>query len=132
MAAMPAPHKKNTCSSASYGNGVLLLALRKGQNMYFNQVEFGQRIKELRNQKRWTQERLADELNIGVVHLYNIECGRKGCSLDLLLELSELFDVSTDYLLTGKVQSHADIRGRLQSVIGELGVILAEINENPA
>ena len=35
--------------------------------MYFNQVEFGARIKEERNRLHMTQEELAQELNIGYV-----------------------------------------------------------------
>ena len=92
--------------------------------MYFNQVEFGQRIKEERNRLGLTQEELAEQLNIGTVHVYNIESGRKGCSIDLLLEFAELFEVSTDYLLTGRGNMNADIREHLQGAIDELEVLL--------
>ena len=126
-AAILAPHKENTCSSASYGNGVLLLALRKGQNMYFNQAEFGQRIKELRTGKGWTQEELAGELNIGHVHMNSIERGRKGCSIDLLLELAECFEVSTDYLLTGKEHCSRQTGEKLQHVMDDLAAIIRDL-----
>ena len=112
------------CSFASYGNRVLPVALRKGQNMYFNQVEFGQRIKKERTRLGLTQEELAEQLNIGPVHVYNIENGRKGCSIDLLLEFAELFEVSTDYLLTGRGNMNAEIREHLQGAIDELEVLL--------
>ena len=75
----------------------------KDKDMYFNQVEFGKRIKEERNRLQMTQEDLAQELNIGYVHMNGIENGRKGCSIDLLLEIAEVLDVSTDYLLTGRL-----------------------------
>ena len=101
--------------------------MRKGQSMYFNQVEFGQRIKELRTGKGWTQEELAGELNIGHVHMNSIERGRKGCSIDLLLELAECFDVSTDYLLTGKEHCSRQTGERLQHVMDDLAAIIRDL-----
>ena len=92
--------------------------------MYFNQVEFGQRIKEERNRLGLTQEELAEQLNIGPVHVYNIENGRKGCSIDLLLDFAELFEVSTDYLLTGRKNADEVMKGRLQGTIDDLKEIL--------
>jgi transcriptional regulator with XRE-family HTH domain len=103
-------------------------ALRKGQEMYFNQVEFGKRIKEERNRLQMTQEDLAQELNIGYVHMNGIENGRKGCSIDLLLEIAEVLDVSTDYLLTGRLSGGTntaknklkEIAARLNEIVGQL------------
>ena len=96
--------------------------------MYFNQVEFGARIKEERNRLHMTQEELAQELNIGYVHMNSIENGRKGCSIDLLLELSELFDVSTDYLLTGRSHSDKDTKLKIQSTIADLTALLHDLD----
>ena len=95
--------------------------------MYFNQGEFGARIKEERNRMHMTQEELAQELNIGHVHMNSIENGRKGCSIDLLLELSELFDVSTDYLLTGRSHSDKDTKLKIQSAITDLTALLQDL-----
>jgi transcriptional regulator with XRE-family HTH domain len=101
---------------------------QKGKNMYFNQVEFGKRIKEERNRLQMTQEDLAQELNIGYVHMNGIENGRKGCSIDLLLEIAEVLDVSTDYLLTGRLSGETntakkklkEIAARLNEIVGQL------------
>lgn len=95
--------------------------------MYFNQVEFGRRIKEERNRMKMTQEQLAMELNISHVHMNRIETGKEGCSIDLLLELSEIFDVSTDYLLTGRLPSNAEMKLRLQGVMDHIGDILQKL-----
>ena len=105
-----------------------LRSRRKGQDMYFNQVEFGKRIKEERNRLQMTQEDLAQELNIGYVHMNGIENGRKGCSIDLLLEIAEVLDVSTDYLLTGRLSGGTntaknklkEIAARLNEIVGQL------------
>lgn len=75
-----------------------------------------------------TQEKLAEELNIGHVHMNSIENGRKGCSIDLLLELSEFFGVSTDYLLTGQNDSKKEVKAKIESAIADLGEILQELD----
>ena len=69
--------------------------------MYFNAAEFGQRIKLLRKIKGVTQEELAAEMNISYEHMNKIERARRGCSIELLMELADYFEVSTDYILTG-------------------------------
>ena len=43
--------------------------------MYFNQVKFGCRLRNLRKQRRMTQEALAGSLNISIDHLSKIEHG---------------------------------------------------------
>ncbi len=98
--------------------------------MYFNQMEFGKRIKEERNRIGLTQEELAYRLNIGHVHMNSIEKGRKGCSIDLLLELSELLNVSTDYLLTGRIRSGKELKEQLGDVIASLDAIIKKIDRN--
>ena len=103
-------------------------ALRKGQEMYFNQAEFGQRIKELRTMKGLTQEELADELNVSHGHLNKIEKGKEGCSIDLLLELACYFGVSTDFLLIGRRTDLMEIKDRLYGVIGNLEDVMKALD----
>ena len=76
--------------------------LRKGQDMYFNQMEFGQRVKALRKENGLTIQQMADDLNISYEHYKKIENGGHGCSITVLLDISAYFDVSTDFLLTGR------------------------------
>ena len=70
--------------------------------LYFDQVAFGQRLKDLRAEKGLPQEAFAEEIGISASHYKHMESGSIGCSIDLLLVLSETFHVSTDYLLTGR------------------------------
>ena len=95
--------------------------------MYFNQVEFGQRIRELRKIRGKTQEELAAEMNVSYDHLKKIEMGLRACSLDLLVEFSTYFDVSADYLLTGKDYESIRAKVRLEAVLGELTDIVREM-----
>ena len=96
--------------------------------MYFNQVEFGKRIRNEREKLEMTQEELADDLNISHGHLNKIEKGKEECSIDLLLELSDFFGVSTDFLLVGKRIDSMEIKARLQGVISNLTGVLKELD----
>ena len=101
---------------------------RKGKEMYFDQVEFGRRIKRERIKMKVTQEELAVQMNISHNHMNRIETGREGCSIDLLLELAELFEVSTDYLLTGRHPSNEIVKRQLQGVVEHLEDILQKMD----
>ena len=63
--------------------------------------DFGSRIKRLRKQKKWTQKELAAKLEIVFSQLNKYECGLHIPPVEKLIQLSELFDTSVDYLLTG-------------------------------
>ena len=102
------------CSSAAGG---------KDKDMYFNQVEFGQRVQESRKFAGMTQEELADRLGIDKNHVSRIERGAKACSIDILVELSGILRVSTDYLLTGKSIDREMTRTQVLSVISQLSLI---------
>lgn len=62
----------------------------------------GERIRQLRIIHGYTQEGTATRLNIDRSYYSRIESGKRGCSVDMLVHLSELFDVSLDYLVFGK------------------------------
>ena len=64
-------------------------------------IEMGIRIKEKRKEFRLTQENLAEILSISVKHLSEVERGLAGLSIDNLVHLSSVFDVSIDYLIKG-------------------------------
>ena len=70
--------------------------------MNYDMKRSGERIRQLRIQKGFTQERIAEELNIDQSFFGRIETGKKGCSVDLFIQLSTLFDVSLDYLILGR------------------------------
>ena len=63
---------------------------------------FGKRIQKLRKERGFTQEGMADALNISRVDMGRLEQGKSVCSIDILIELSELLDCSTDFLLLGE------------------------------
>ena len=88
--------------------------------MYYNTCESGKRIQERRKSHGMTQAQLAEALNISLDHLRKIEGGQRGCSVDLLIALAAVFDVSLDFLVLGRGGSVAAARDRLQTLIDEL------------
>ena len=64
--------------------------------------ECGKRIAKLRILQDYTQERLAEALNIDRTHLSKIEAGSRTCSIDLFIQFSAFFGVSLDYIILGK------------------------------
>ena len=62
---------------------------------------FGIRIKELRKNKKWTQKELANKIDVRFPQLNKYECGLHTPPMDKLVKLSEVFDTTIDYLLTG-------------------------------
>lgn len=90
-------------------------------------MSFGNRIKELRTEKQWTQEFVAEKLNISMGALSRYETGMyEPKSLDLVKDFAVLFDVSTDYLL-GK----SDIRNPEKIDTDKINIGLSKKDYNP-
>ena len=88
--------------------------------MGYDIKQSGKRIREFRIQRGYTQEELAEKLHIGQGFLSRIEAGRKGCSVDLLIQLSECFQVSLDVLVLGSENEYSECRAQLKSNISDL------------
>ena len=65
----------------------------------------GDRIKEARKEKGFTQERLAERLDISVEFVGQIERGLKLPSMQVFIKLIEVLNVSADYLLRDSVST---------------------------
>ncbi len=87
--------------------------------MNYDILEIGRRIQRLRKERELTQEQMSERLNISTVHLAKIEAGKRGCSLDILIDITVFFGISLDYLVFGKVSDN-EVRARLDSVIRAL------------
>lgn len=70
--------------------------------------EMGKRIQNRRKQQGYTQEQLADMMNVSIQMVSNLERGNKAIRIDNLINLCESLDISADYILTGK-ENAADI-----------------------
>jgi transcriptional regulator with XRE-family HTH domain len=61
---------------------------------------FGTKLQALRRQAGWDQSELAQKLGLARQgYISNLELGRKLPSLDLVVQIADLFSVTTDYLL---------------------------------
>lgn len=70
--------------------------------MHYNNkkgLQMKTRIKELRLEKKLTQQALAKKLGINQTSLSKIECGASTPDALLLADLSRFFHVTTDYIL---------------------------------
>ncbi|MBP2660471.1 MAG: xre [Firmicutes bacterium] len=69
--------------------------------MCIDYTALGQRIKKVRKQKHFIQERLAEQLEVSTVYISQVENGKTKLSLEMLVRISNLLDTNPGYLLTG-------------------------------
>lgn len=82
--------------------------------MQYYSKEVGLRIKNLRRQRNMTQAQLAEKLCYATERqLQRIESGESSCPVDRLLELAEILDTSTDYLLKGNSSGYRVLLERI-------------------
>lgn len=86
---------------------------------------FGDRLRELRKGQGLTQKQLADRLGVvkSVVSYY--ESGERYPSYDVLIKISSIFHISTDYLLGIERNRTIDVSGLSAE---ETDVIISVVN----
>ena len=65
----------------------------------------GDRIKETRRKHHWTQDQLAEKVDVSLEYISEIERGLKTPSMQVFIKLVEVLDVSADYLLRDTVST---------------------------
>ena len=101
-------------------------------------MKFEEKLLELRKEKNMSQEDLANELIVSRQSISKWEIGTSMPDIQNLIRLSELFDVSLDYLLKDHVARKTDnfygppddwegesVVGKMSFVGGALGVAAA-------
>lgn len=73
---------------------------------------FNKRLREVRMQCGFTQQNMADKLSISLNAYQKYEQAERSPSLDCLVKIADILDVSTDYLLCRDefLSKHADER----------------------
>ena len=79
---------------------ILPLETYRGIRMLANQIV------KLRKKAGISQLKLAEKLNVGPSTIGMYEQGRRIPALDMLVQMAKLFDVSLDYLVTGREMSN--------------------------
>ncbi len=67
-----------------------------------NQIKIGAFIKELRKEKKLTQEQLAEQFNVSRRTVSRWETGRNLPELDILIEMADYYEVELRELLNGE------------------------------
>ncbi len=93
------------------------------------QVEFSNRLKELRTQAGLTQLQLAQRLGItkSVISFY--ELSERAPSPDVLIRLAQIFHVSTDYLLGLDKKETLDVTGLSKDDIALLRALTESLRQ---
>ena len=68
-------------------------------------IVLGDRLRQIRIQKGYTQQALAKKADIGTVYLGEIERGIKMPSLNIFIKIIEALDISADYVLRDALSS---------------------------
>ena len=69
--------------------------------MNVNYKQVGARIRDRRKLMGYTQEAIAEIVDLSASFVSHIECGRKKASLDTLVRISAALNVTVDWLLSG-------------------------------
>lgn len=83
-------------------------------------IEFGNTLKALRIENKMTQAELAQKLDVTKSVISAYETGIRMPSYDILIHISRLFDVSTDYLLGQERSQEFDLSGLTEAEISAL------------
>ena len=63
------------------------------------------RIRKAREERGYTRERFAEKLDVSVSYLAELERGRTGISVKMLIRVCDLLGLSADYVLFGEERS---------------------------
>ena len=86
-----------------------------------NYKEIGTRIRKYRKLKNISQEELAEKIDISTTHMSHIETGSTKLSLQVLVDIAQILEVSTDALIFDKTS---------KLKIQKIETILSDCNEN--
>ena len=95
--------------------------------MYLETGEFGRRVKEYRVKAGLSQSELAKRVGVEKTHISRIERGVAACSIDLLLEISDILQISTDYLLKGRITPNDKLKEHIDIILSQLTMIIQDL-----
>lgn len=101
-------------------NGIVKMDFLEGEHM------LNRRIHDLRGAFGWSQVELAKQLNVSKQTVSNWENDNIQPSIDMLVRLSRIFGVSTDYLLGLEEIPRLDVGGLSDEVVAHLALLIAD------
>ena len=93
-------------------------------------VNVGNRLKTLRIKKKLTQQQLADLLGLTKSVISAYENGLRYPAYDVLIKISRIFKVSTDFLLGVEIKREIDTSGLTDEQVEALIVLIDTIRNN--
>ena len=69
---------------------------------------FPNRLKRLRDKRKWTKVQAAKAIGITPGAYGNYEYGNREPNIETLVKISEVFDVSIDYLILGMIATELE------------------------
>ena len=87
----------------------------------------GARIKELRKNKKYTQDEFAELIGIDAKHLSRVECSRTQPSLNLLNKISQVLEIDILEFFNVQRQNIESFKNK-EELIEEINSILADSN----
>lgn len=92
----------------------------------------GFRLKELRKEKKMSQDELGKILGVSKVSVCGYECGNRVPSMDIFLSILDTFDVSADFLLGRELTGVCEDDLNLSIVLSTADVeIIRELRSKP-
>ncbi|MBE6587445.1 MAG: helix-turn-helix transcriptional regulator [Ruminococcaceae bacterium] len=89
----------------------------------------GQRINELRKERGWSQVDLAKKLSITKQTVSNWENDNIQPSIEMLVRLSKIFAVSTDYMLGLDDSPRLNVDGLPTNVVAHLSLLIDDFRK---
>lgn len=89
----------------------------------------GNRIKELREVRHFSQVELAEAMHVSKQSISNWENGNILPSVEMVVKLAEFFSVSTDYLLGLDDRQYLEVSGLSQEKIAHIQMIIDDIRK---
>lgn len=77
----------------------------------------GQRIRSMRKERNWTQEKLAEEANVSTNHVGNVERADKSVSLHTLDKVAKALNTSLEELSSGTTSASKKILPETQATL---------------
>lgn len=93
-------------------------------------VNFGNRLKTPRIKKKLTQQQLADLLGLTKSVISAYENGLRYPAYDVLIKISRIFKVSTDFLLGVEIKREIDTSGLTDEQVEALIVLIDTIRNS--
>lgn len=97
---------------------MLYLLLKDVNCMEIDYKVIGQRIKDARRGRGWSQERLSEELDVTTVYISRVERGSTHINLKRLVQIGNILNASVEYLIGGALpKSHNYLNRELYEIL---------------